>query len=93
VIVEMIHDAGGKIYACKGTVDMFHLEATDFCPRVDRILTVGEFYACYAARRLFSPEGERPPPRVRRRDRSMHFFQLYVVLRRAIRTAAAGCES
>lgn len=42
--IEMIHDAGGKIYACKATVDMFHLTAEDFCPQVDKVLTVGEFY-------------------------------------------------
>lgn len=42
--IEMIHDAGGKIYACKATVDMLHLTADDFCPQVDKILTVGEFY-------------------------------------------------
>ena len=43
--IEMIHDAGGKIYACKATVDLFHLKAADFCPQVDKVLTVGEFYA------------------------------------------------
>lgn len=42
--VEMIHDAGGKLYACKATVDMFHLTPDDFCPQVDKVLTVGEFY-------------------------------------------------
>lgn len=42
--VEMIHDAGGKIYACKATVDMFHLTEADFCPQMERVLTVGEFY-------------------------------------------------
>ena len=42
--IEMIHDAGGKIYACKATVDMFKLTKDDFCPQVDQILTVGEFY-------------------------------------------------
>jgi peroxiredoxin family protein len=42
--IEMIHDAGGKIYACKATVDMFHLQPSDFCPQVDKVLTVGEFY-------------------------------------------------
>jgi peroxiredoxin family protein len=42
--IEMIHDAGGKIYACKATVDMFHLNLTDFCPQMDKVLTVGEFY-------------------------------------------------
>lgn len=42
--IEMIHDAGGKIYACKATVDMFHLKPEDFCPQMDKVLTVGEFY-------------------------------------------------
>jgi peroxiredoxin family protein len=42
--IEMIHDAGGKIYACKATVDMFHLNLADFCPQMDKVLTVGEFY-------------------------------------------------
>jgi peroxiredoxin family protein len=42
--IEMISDAGGKIYACKATVDMFHLTADDFCPQMDGVLTVGEFY-------------------------------------------------
>lgn len=42
--VEMIHDAGGKLYACKATVDMFHLTPEDFCPQVEKVLTVGDFY-------------------------------------------------
>ena len=42
--IEMIHDAGGKLYACKATVDMFHLTKDDFCPQVEKVLTVGEFY-------------------------------------------------
>ncbi len=42
--LEMIHDAGGEIYACKATVDMFHLSKDDFCPQMDEIITVGEFY-------------------------------------------------
>ena len=42
--IEMIHDAGGKIFACKATVDMFHLSMQDFCPQVEKVLTVGEFY-------------------------------------------------
>lgn len=42
--IEMIHDAGGKIYACKATVDMFHLTLADFCPQMDKVLTVGDFY-------------------------------------------------
>ena len=42
--IEMIHDAGGELYACKATVDMFHLSESDFCKQVDGIISVGEFY-------------------------------------------------
>jgi peroxiredoxin family protein len=42
--IEMIHDAGCAIYACKATVDMFHLTKSDFCDQVDGIISVGEFY-------------------------------------------------
>jgi peroxiredoxin family protein len=42
--IEMISDAGGHLYACKATVDMFHLSQDDFVPQMDRVLTVGEFY-------------------------------------------------
>ena len=42
--LELIHDSGAGIYACKATVDMFGLTAADFVPQVDRVLTVGEFY-------------------------------------------------
>ena len=50
--IEMIHDAGGKIYACKATVDMFHLTKDDFCPQVDKVLTVGEFYELSAGAQI-----------------------------------------
>lgn len=42
--LTMIHDAGGEIYACKATVDMFHLKSDDFCPEVDGVISVGQFY-------------------------------------------------
>lgn len=42
--VEMIHDAGAEIYACKASVDMFHLHEEDFCDQLDGIISVGEFY-------------------------------------------------
>lgn len=42
--IEMIHDAGCNLYACKATVDMFHLTKNDFCPQVDDIISVGQFY-------------------------------------------------
>jgi len=42
--IEMIHDAGCELYACKASVDMFHLKKDDFCKQVDDIISVGEFY-------------------------------------------------
>jgi peroxiredoxin family protein len=50
--IEMIHDAGCNIYACKATVDMFHLTKEDFCPQVDKVLTVGEFYELSAGAQI-----------------------------------------
>ncbi|MBI3792513.1 MAG: DsrE/DsrF/DrsH-like family protein [Gemmatimonadetes bacterium] len=43
--LEMISDAGGKLYECKASVDMFKLTMADFIPQVDSVITVGEFYA------------------------------------------------
>jgi peroxiredoxin family protein len=42
--VEMVHDAGAKLYACKATVDMFHLTKDDFCEQTEDIINVGKFY-------------------------------------------------
>jgi len=42
--IEMIHDSGGEIYACKASVDMFGLSKEDFCPQVKDIISVGHFY-------------------------------------------------
>ena len=42
--LTMIHDSGAEIYACKATVDMFHLKPEDFCPEVDGVISVGQFY-------------------------------------------------
>ncbi len=42
--IEMIHDTGANLYACRVTVDMFHLTKDDFCQQVDEIISVGEFY-------------------------------------------------
>ncbi|WP_339063049.1 DsrE/DsrF/DrsH-like family protein [Tepidibacillus marianensis] len=42
--IEMISDAGGKIFACLATVEMFKLKKEDFCDQLESILTVGEFY-------------------------------------------------
>ena len=42
--LEMINDAGGKIYACKMAMDMFKLTKDDLIDEVEDILTVGQFY-------------------------------------------------
>jgi len=42
--LQTIHDAGGEVYGCKASVDMFHLKKEDFTSLVDDIITVGEFY-------------------------------------------------
>jgi peroxiredoxin family protein len=42
--IEMISDTGAGLYACKASVDMFHLTRDDFIDRVDDVITVGEFY-------------------------------------------------
>jgi len=42
--VEMIYDAGAKLYGCRATVDMFHLSMDDFCEQTDSVINVGTFY-------------------------------------------------
>ncbi len=42
--LTMIHDAGAAIYACRATVEMFHLKPADFCAEVDGVISVGQFY-------------------------------------------------
>lgn len=42
--IEMVHDAGARLYACKATVDMFHLTKDDFCEQVEDIINVAKFY-------------------------------------------------
>lgn len=42
--LEMISDAGGKLFACKLAMDMFGLTKQDLFDRLDGVLTVGEFY-------------------------------------------------
>ena len=50
--IEMINDAGGELYACKATVDMFHLTKNDFCPQVKDIISVGQFYKMSAGSQI-----------------------------------------
>lgn len=42
--LQLIHDSGCGLYACKATVDMFGMTKADFVSPVDDIITVGEFY-------------------------------------------------
>ena len=42
--IELVHDSGVHLYACKATVDMFGLTRDDFVPQVEDIISVGEFY-------------------------------------------------
>lgn len=42
--LEMISDAGGKLYACKLAMDMFKLTRDDLVDQIQGVLTVGEFY-------------------------------------------------
>src|SRR5512132_540556 len=42
--IELVHDSGVHLYACKATVDMFGLTLDDFVPQVEDIISVGEFY-------------------------------------------------
>ncbi len=50
--IEMIADSGGKLYACKASVDMFGLKMEDFCEQVDSVLTVGDFYELSAGAQI-----------------------------------------
>jgi peroxiredoxin family protein len=50
--IELIADSGANLYACKASVDMFHLNPDDFVPQVKGILTVGEFYELAAGAQI-----------------------------------------
>ncbi|MCX7833962.1 MAG: DsrE/DsrF/DrsH-like family protein [Ignavibacteria bacterium] len=50
--IEMCYDAGVEIYACKASVDMFHLKKEDFCPQVKDIISVGKFYELSAGAQI-----------------------------------------
>ena len=42
--IELCADSGVRLFACKASVDMFHLTKDDFIEQLDDIITVGEFY-------------------------------------------------
>jgi peroxiredoxin family protein len=41
--LEMIHDAGGKMYGCKMAIDMMKLEKEDLCDEIDDVIGAMEF--------------------------------------------------
>lgn len=41
--IEMIHDAGGKLYGCRMAMDMMKLEKEDLCEEVDEVIGAMEF--------------------------------------------------
>lgn len=41
--IEMIHDAGGKLYGCRMAMDMMKLEKEDLCESVDDVIGAMEF--------------------------------------------------
>jgi len=46
--IQMIADSGGRLFACKASVDMFGLKKDDFVDCVEDIITVGDFYGMAA---------------------------------------------
>lgn len=46
--IQMIADSGGRLFACKASVDMFGLKKDDFVDSVEDIITVGDFYGMAA---------------------------------------------
>ncbi len=50
--LEMIHDGGGQIFACKAMADMFHLTKDDLCDEVDDIISVGKMYEVSAGAQI-----------------------------------------
>ena len=50
--IELLADSGARLWACKASVDMFHLTEASFVPQVEGILTVGEFYELAAGAQI-----------------------------------------
>jgi peroxiredoxin family protein len=43
-MLEILHDSGAEIYACRMAMDMFKLDADDLLPQVDGILSAMDFF-------------------------------------------------
>ena len=43
-MLEMLHDAGAKLYGCRLAMDMFGLEKEDLVPEVDEVISAMDFF-------------------------------------------------
>lgn len=43
-LVEILHDSGAEIYACRMAMDMFKLTEDDLVPQVDGVLSAMDFF-------------------------------------------------
>lgn len=43
-MIEMLHDSGAEIYACRMAMDMFKLEADDLLPQVKDVISAMDFF-------------------------------------------------
>jgi len=43
-MIEILHDSGAELYACRMAMDMFKLDREDLAPQIDDVLTVMDFY-------------------------------------------------
>ncbi len=43
-MIEILHDSGAELYACRMAMDMFKLTREDLAPQIDDVLTVMDFY-------------------------------------------------
>jgi peroxiredoxin family protein len=43
-MIEILHDSGAEIYACRMAMDMFKLDPEDLLPQVDGVLSAMDFY-------------------------------------------------
>jgi peroxiredoxin family protein len=43
-LIDILHESGAQLYACKMAMEMFKLEQKDLVPQVDGVLTVIDFF-------------------------------------------------
>ena len=43
-MLEMLHEAGAKMYGCQLAMEMFHLEKEDLVPQIDDVISAMDFF-------------------------------------------------